>query len=141
MSLGLLQHDFIQKSPWKKVLLQWKTHGNKGCLQPWKKWAIDIKNTRMAICLKKPFYENVLYLTSFSQDLGIFFSFFFFGYIFLRTFFPVILFPETLFTADPNSILGKKVPGIQNTGLHFQRHFSKVLFPGVFQKNFFPGLS
>ena len=87
----------------------------------------------MAICLKKPFYENVLYLTSFSQDLGIFFSFFFF--------FPVILFPETLFTADPNSILGKKVPGIQNTGLHFQRHFSKVLFPGVFQKIFFPGLS
>ena len=27
---------FIKKRPRKKVLLYWKMHGNKGCLQPWK---------------------------------------------------------------------------------------------------------
>ena len=100
----------------------------------------------MAICLKKPFYENVLYLTSFSQDLGIFLVFFFFGYIFLRTFFPVILFPKTLLTADPNSILGKKRPKESKTQdfismRHFfqsfiSRCFSEIFFPGTFLNRF-----
>ena len=54
------------------------------------------------------------------------------------------------FTGSPHTILGKKVPGIQNTGLYFQWHFfqgldkirtffPKFLFPGFFPENFFPG--
>ena len=72
---------------------------------------------------KKSFFENVFDLTSFSQDLGLFFlDFFFFGYIFFRTLFPVILLPDTLF-ATSHTILGKKVAGIQNRGLLFSVTF------------------
>ena len=77
--------------------------GTKDVYNHAKKGAIDIKkNTHMAIFKvqmhkKSLFYENVLDLTSFSQDIGLYFlCFFFFGYIFFRTLFPVILFP-TLF--------------------------------------------
>ena len=46
-------------------------------------------------CIEKSlFYENVLDLTSFSQDLELFLGFFFFGYIFFRT-----EFPETVLAA------------------------------------------
>ena len=114
--LGLffcLQYDFIQKRPRKK---------NKECLHPCKMEQMILNNTRMTLFKvqmrkKSLSYENVLYLNSFSQDLGLFSSFFFFGYIFLRTVFPVILFPETL-TAP--ILFSQGVPGVQNTGLYFR---------------------
>ena len=73
--------------------------------------------------------------------------FLFLGFILFRTFFPEILFPETLM-AWPPYYFRKKVPGIQNTGLYFQWHlfqglkkirtfFPKFLFPGFFSRNFF----
>ena len=48
------------------------------------------------------------------------------------------------FIGSPHTILGKKVPGIQNTGLYFQWLFSKDLikfglFSRFFSRNFFPG--
>ena len=73
---------YTKKVPGKQVLLySRKCIGNKGCLQPCKKGAIDIKNTRMAILKiqmrkKSFFHENLLDLTSFSQVLGFFLVFF-----------------------------------------------------------------
>ena len=78
-------------------------HGNKGYLQSSKKGAIYIMNTYGCIkntdAKKNLFYETVLDLTSFLQDLGLFFLFFFLPIYFCRTLFPVILFPETLLAA------------------------------------------
>ena len=69
-----------------------------------KKGAINIKNTRRmdnqsTDAKKSLFYENVLYLTSFSQDLGLFVLFFYLLIYFHQDFFIVILFPETLLAA------------------------------------------
>ena len=82
--------------------------------------------------------------------------------LFLCFSFPRIYFLQDFFSWDlifwdfigsPHTILGKKFPGIQNTGLYFLWHFfqglekirtffPKFLFPGFFfEKLFFPGLS
>ena len=90
---------------------------------------------------KQFFYGNVLDLTLFSQD-------FFFGYIFFRTLFPVILFPDTLL-ASPILFLGKKSPRNQKLRTLFPVTFcprtsedwdflAKFLFPGYFSETFFP---
>ena len=113
-----------------------------------KKGAINIKNTRRMVnqstdAKKSLFYENVLYLTSFSQDLGLFVLFFIFWYIFFRTFFYCNLISWD-FIGCPQTMLGRKVPGIKITGLYFQwNFFSKnlrkfELFSKVFISSFFP---
>ena len=131
-----------KKVPGKKSSYSGKRMGTKDVYNHGKNGQLILKTPGWLYskyrCVKKPFYENVLYLTSFSQDLGIFFSFFFF--------FPVILFPETLFTADPNSILGKKRPKESKTQdfismRHFfqsfiSRCFSEIFFPGTFLNRF-----
>ena len=51
------------------------------------------------------------------------------------------------FIGSPHTILGKKVPGIQNTGLYFQwlekirTFFQSFYFQVFFPETFFPGLS
>ena len=94
-------------------------HRNKGSLQPCKKKGQLILKTpitefKIQMQRKNYFYENVSDLTSFSQDLGLYFV----RYVFFRTLFPVILFPEAFW--QPSYILGKRVPGIKNSGLYFQ---------------------
>ena len=68
-----------------------------------KKGAIDIKNIRMAI-FKVQIHRKVFFLLKrfkldliFTRCIVLYFSFF--GYIFIRTIFPVIFFPETLLAA------------------------------------------
>ena len=76
--------------------------------------------------------------------LRTFFHGFFFEYIFLKTFNPVILFPETLLAASYFSYFRKKnVPGILTSGLYFQWHFGQGLenwdfFTNIFISRFFP---
>ena len=102
-------------------------HGNKGCLQPYKKWVIDIKNTRMH--KQKLFYKNVLDLTSFSQDLGLFFLVFF-VYIFFRTFFP-----ETLLAA-PILFWEKKSQESKTQDFIFSvKFFFRGFFPETFSRD------
>ena len=79
--------------------------------------------------------------------------FFFFGYIFFRTLFPLILIPETLLAApNPHTILGEKIPEIQTQDFIssdiFSKDFRKLglfyqsfYFPVFFQKLFPPGFS
>ena len=65
-------------------------------------------------CLeKKSFYKNVSDLTSFSQNLGLFF---------FRTLIPLILFPETVLSA-PIDYLGTKSPRNLKLRTFFQWHF------------------
>ena len=74
------------------------------------------------------------------------------GFSFPRIYFLQDFFSWYLISWDligsPHTILGTKVPGIQNTGLYFQWHFiqgldkiraffPKFLFPGFFSRNFF----
>ena len=92
--------------------------------------------------------EKVLDLTLFSQELEIFSCFFFFGYIFIRTSFPVILFPETLLAAF--ILFRKKSPRYRKLRILFSvsffprtwknsDFFPRFLFPGFFAETFFPG--
>ena len=70
-----------------------------------------------------------------------FLDFLFLGFIFFRTFFLRSYFLRLYW--QPHTYLGKKVPGIQNTGLYFQWHFFQGLekIRTFSQKLFFPGLS
>ena len=98
MTFFRFQCDFIQKSLRKKVLLQWKIHRIKGCLQPWKKRVLIPKTPRAIfnklIQKKSPFYENFSDLISCSQGLELFSWYFFLRIYFLQ--YSLILFPETL---------------------------------------------
>ena len=77
-------------------------------------------------------FRRLKYWVQISRDLG----------LFSKLFFSSDLFSDLSswdFIGSPHTILGKKVPGIQNTGLYFQWHsdfFPKFLFPGFF-RNFF----
>ena len=79
--------------------------------------------------------------------------------LFLCFSFPMIYFLQNFFSCDliswdfigsPHTLLGKNVPGIQNTWLYFQwpffqglekilTFFPKFLFPGFFPETFSPG--
>ena len=88
-------------------------------------------------------------MTSLSQDLRLF------SYVFfLRIYFPPdFIFCDLIswdFIESPHTILGKIVPGIQNTGLYssyiffqglekIRTFFPKFLFPGFFSETVFPG--
>ena len=86
-------------------------------------------------------------MNSFSEDFGVFFLVFFFGFI-SRTWIPVILFSRYLLAF----FLEKKSPGILISGLYFQWHFFQGLekirtffqcfyFQVFFLNLFFLGLS
>ena len=105
-------------------------HWNTEYLQSSKKGAIYIMNTYGCIkntdAKKNLFYENVLDLTSFLQDLGLFFLFFFSSDIILQDFISCDLISWDII-GSPQTILGKQVLGIQNTGLYSKWHFLEVL--------------
>ena len=144
--------NLYKNVPGKKSYTSRKFMGTKDVYNHAKKGSIGIKTQGWLYSKvqmsKKYFLWKLLRLDLiFTRFEPFFLGFFFLGYIFFRTLFPVILFPKNL-TGSPHSNLGKKVPGIQNTGLYFQWHvfqglekirtFSKIYFQVFFQKLFFP---
>ena len=124
------------------------------------KGAIGIKNTRMAIS-KVQMRKKVFFMKTWKRrrlDLTFTrFRTFFLGFFFLRIYFPPdFIFCDLIswdFIESPHTILGKIVPGIQNTGLYSSYIFfprtwensnffsQSFYFQVFFQKLFFPGLS
>ena len=140
-----------QKSSLKKSSLTFffqkkipKMHLNKRCYYHGKK-GLDNKNTRDYIQYadaqkKSPFYENV----SDKKTRTFVLFFFFFGYIFLRTLIPGILYISWGLIDNPYIILGQKIPrnlileGFFSSNILSNRTSeNKDIFTKVFLPNFF----
>ena len=89
--------------------------------------------------------KKVLFMkTSQTKRQGLLFLFFFFGYIFLRTLIPVILYISWGLIDNPYIILGQKIPRnlilagfFSSNILSYRTSENKDIFTKVFLPNFF----
>ena len=118
-------------------------HLNKGCYYHGKK-GLDNKNTRDYIQYADAQKKVLFIKTSQTKRQGLLFLFFFFGYIFLRTLIPVILYISWGLIDNPYIILGQKIPRnlilagfFSSNILSYRTSENKDIFTKVFLPNFF----